>query len=68
MEGLNGHARPLDSLIHQSGYPLYNVNNLKLNRFKEIFPAPAKTDRIDARYITQLLRLSPFLNHKKEAL
>lgn len=68
MEGLNGHARPLDSLIHQSGYPLYNVNNLKLNRFKEIFPAPAKTDRIDARYIAQLLRLSPVLNHKKEAL
>ena len=54
MEGVNGHARPLDRLIQERGCPLYNMNNLKLARFKEIFPAPAKTDTIDARSIADL--------------
>jgi hypothetical protein len=49
MEGYTGYARPLDSLIRARGYRLYNINNLKLARFKEIFPGAAKTDRIDAR-------------------
>jgi hypothetical protein len=49
MEGDNGYARPLDSLVRQHGYRLYNINNLKLARFKEIFPGAAKKDRIDAR-------------------
>jgi len=30
MEGFNGYARPLDRLIQERGYTLYNVNNLKL--------------------------------------
>lgn len=34
MEGYNGYARPLDSLVRQHGYRLYNINNLKLARFK----------------------------------
>jgi hypothetical protein len=38
MEGYNGHAQPLDSLVRQRGYRLYNLNNLKFARFKEIFP------------------------------
>src|SRR5215212_7404493 len=38
MEGYNGYARPLDSMVRQRGYRLYNINNLKLARFKEIFP------------------------------
>jgi hypothetical protein len=38
MEGYNGYARPLDGLVRQRGYRLYNINNLKLARFKEIFP------------------------------
>jgi hypothetical protein len=49
MEGYNGYARPSDSLIRARGYRLYNINNLKLARFKEIFPGAAKSDRIDAR-------------------
>jgi transposase len=39
------------------GWRLYNVNNLKLARFKEIFPAPAKTDAIDARRMLELFAL-----------
>lgn len=57
MEGYNGWARPLDTLVRTHGYRLFNVNNLKLARFKEIFPAAAKTDRIDARKGLELFQL-----------
>lgn len=57
MEGYGGYARPLDSQILAQGWRLYAVNNLKFVRFKEIFPAPAKTDAIDARRMLQLLQL-----------
>jgi transposase len=50
----NGWARPLDQMILARGWRLYNVNNLKLARYKEIFPAPAKTDAIDARRMLEL--------------
>jgi hypothetical protein len=36
---------------------LFNINNLKLARFKEIFPGAAKTDRIDARKALELFQL-----------
>src|SRR5699024_6787520 len=54
MEGYNGWARPLDQQVLARGCRLYNVNNLKLARYKEIFPAPAKTDNIDARRMLEL--------------
>lgn len=57
MEGYNGYARPLDRMILGHGFRLYSVNNLKLARYKEIFPAPAKTDAIDGRKILELFRL-----------
>ena len=41
MEGYNGHARPLDSLVRARDWRLFNVNNVHLARFKEIFPAAA---------------------------
>lgn len=57
MEGYGGYARPLDSQILAQGWRLYAINNLKFARFKEIFPAPAKTDAIDARRMLQLLQV-----------
>jgi hypothetical protein len=39
----------------------YNINNLKLARFKEIFPGAAKSDRIDARKGLELFQLSDHL-------
>jgi transposase len=68
MEGYNGWARPLDGHIRRHGYQLFSVNNLKLARFKEIFPAPAKTDAIDARRILELFSLSEQLPLAKSAL
>jgi transposase len=68
MEGYNGHARPLDSMVRQRGYRLYNLNNLKFARFKEIFPGAAKSDRIDARKGLELFQLGDHLPLAKEVL
>ncbi|MCD6214394.1 MAG: IS110 family transposase [Candidatus Desulfofervidus sp.] len=68
MEGYNGYARPLDRLVREKGYQLYNVNNLKLARFKEVFPGAAKTDPIDARKIIELFHLQEHLPAAKEVL
>ena len=68
MEGYNGWARPLDGQIRRHGWCLYSVNNLKLARYKEIFPAPAKTDAIDARRILELFRLSAHVPVAKNVL
>ncbi len=61
MEGYNGHVRPLDSLVRARGWQLFNVNNMKLARFKEIFPAAAKNDRIDTRKTLELFQLRDHL-------
>ena len=68
MEGYNGYARPLDGMVRQRGYRLYNINNLKLARFKEIFPGAAKNDRIDARKGLELFQLRDHLPLAKEVL
>ena len=68
MEGFNGYARPLDTLVRGRKYRLFNVNNMKLARFKEIFPGAAKTDRIDARKCLELFQLRDILPLAKDAL
>ena len=68
MEGFNGYARPLDKLIQERGYTLCNVNNLKLARFKQIFPGAAKTDCLDARKILELFHLKDQLPMAKNVL
>ena len=68
MEGYNGWARPLDTQIQQRGYRLLNVNNLKLARYKEIFPGPAKNEQIDARKMLELFQLQRSLPLAKEVL
>lgn len=68
MEGFNGYARPLDTLVRTRDYRLFNVNNMKLARFKEIFPGAAKTDKIDARKCLELFQLRDVLPLAKDAL
>jgi len=68
MEGYNGHARPLDRLIQSKEYRLLNINNLKLARFKEIFPGAAKTDPIDSRKGLELFQLQQTLPLAKNIL
>ena len=68
MEGYNGYARPLDSLVLAQPYRLFNINNLKLARFKEIFPGAAKSDRLDARRGLELFQLRDHLPVAKDVL
>jgi transposase len=68
MEGYSGHARPLDTVVRERQWRLFNVNNLKLARFKQVFPAAAKTDRIDARSALELMQLGEHLPWAREAL
>lgn len=68
MEGYNGYARPIDTYVLDKGYRLYNVNNKKLARFKEIFPGPAKSDPIDAWKIFELFTMKDTLPMAKNAL
>ena len=68
MEGYNGHIRPLDSLVRARGWRVFNVNNLKLARFKEIFPAAAKNDRVDTRKTLELFQLRDHLPMAREVL
>ncbi|TFH06949.1 MAG: hypothetical protein E4H08_10275 [Candidatus Atribacteria bacterium] len=68
MEGYNGYARPLDRLVQEKGYRLFNVNNLKLARFKGVFPGAAKTDPIDTRKILELFRPKDQLPMAKDAI
>jgi transposase len=69
MEGLNGWARPLDQMILKLPYyELLNVNNVKLARFKEIFPGPAKTDTIDTRKSLEQIHMRNVLPLAKTVL
>lgn len=68
MEGYNGYARPLDRMIRARNYRLFNINNLKLARFKEVFPGAAKTDAIDARKGLELFQLRSHLPKAKSVL
>jgi transposase len=68
MEGYNGYARPLDGLVLGHAYRLFNINNLKLARFKEIFPSAAKSDRLDARRGLELFQLSEHVPTARDVL
>jgi len=68
MEGYNGYARPLDQQVLARGWRLFNVNNLKLARYKEIFPGPAKSDPIDTRKMLELFALREELPLAKDVL
>jgi transposase len=68
MEGWGGHARPLDQQVLARGWRLFHVNHLKLARFKEIFPGPAKSDPIDTRKRLELFSLRDELPLAKDVL
>lgn len=68
MEGYNGLARPLDTLVQANNWRLFNVNNLKLARFKEIFPGAAKNDHLDSRKTLELFQLQDHLPLAKRVL
>ncbi len=66
MEGLGGYARPLDRQIQKAGFSLLNLNNLKVNRFRQLFGVDAKSDQRDALMIAQMVRLRTSLGGNGE--
>ncbi len=66
MEGKNGYAAPFDRILLDAGFTLYNIDNLALKRFRNIFGAESKNDKRDARMLSKLVGLREQFNDKGE--
>jgi transposase len=66
MEGKNGYGSPFDRLLTENGFTLYNVDNLKLKRFKDVFGAEWRNDRRDARMLAKMLKIRDYVDKGKE--
>ncbi len=66
IEGKNGYGAPFDRILLDSGFRLYNIDNLALKRFRSIFGAESKTDKRDARMLSKLIGLRKQFNDKGE--
>ena len=67
IEGKNGYGAPFDRLLLESGFKLYNVDNLKLRRFREVFGAEWRNDRRDAKMLAKMLRLKDHTDMEEKA-
>jgi len=66
MEGKNGYGSPFDRLLIENDFRLYNVDNLKLKRFKDVFGAEWRNDRRDAKMLAKMLKLREHVDTGKE--
>ena len=66
IEGKNGYGAPLDRLLLESGFKLYNVDNLKLRRFRDVFGAEWRNDRRDAKMLAKMLKLKDHMDAEGE--
>jgi len=66
IEGKNGYGAPFDRILIESGFTLYNVDNLKLKQFRNVFGAEWRNDQRDARILAKMLRLKDYLNSENE--
>ena len=66
LEGKNGYSRPFDRILLNQGFTLYNVDNLKLKRFREAFAGEWKDDKRDALMLSKMLKLKEHINSKRE--
>ncbi len=66
LEGKNGYGAPFDRVLVESGFSLYNIDNLKLKRFRNIFGAEWKNDKRDAKMLAKLMKLKKELNGDEE--
>lgn len=55
VEGKNGYGFPFDRILIENDFTLYNVDNLMLKRFRNIFGAEWKNDRRDAKMLARLM-------------
>ncbi len=50
----------------EHGFTLYNVDNLKLRRFRDVFGAEWRNDQRDARMLAKMLKLRNYLDSDQE--
>ena len=62
IEGKNGYGAPFDRILIENGFSLYNIDNLKLRRFRDVFGAEWRNDRRDAKMLSKLMNLKPQLD------
>ncbi|MHC2995469.1 MAG: transposase [Candidatus Atribacteria bacterium] len=68
LEGKNGYSAPLDRILLDQGFTLYNVDNLKLKRFREAFAGEWRDDERDSLMLSKMLKLKEHINSERERL
>jgi len=66
LEGKNGYSAPFDRILLEQGFTLYNVDNLKLKRFRQAFAGEWRDDQRDALMLSKMLKLKEHLNSERE--
>jgi len=66
LEGKNGYSAPLDRILLYQGFTLYNVDNLKLKRFREAFAGEWRDDERDSLMLSKMLKLKDYINSERE--
>jgi len=66
IEGKNGYGAPFDRILVENRFPLYNVDNLKLRRFRDVFGAEWRNDKRDAKMLAKMLKLRDYLDAENE--
>jgi len=66
LEGKNGYSAPLDKILLNQGFTLYNVDNFKLKRFREAFAGEWRDDQRDALMLSKMLKLKEHINSPRE--
>lgn len=50
----------------KNGFKLYNVDNLKLRRFRDVFGAEWRNDKRDAKMLAKMLKLKDHVDAEEE--
>jgi len=66
LEGKNGYSAPLDRILLDQGFTLYNVDNLKLKRFRQAFAGEWRDDERDSLMLSKMLKLKDYINSERE--
>lgn len=66
IEGKNGYGSPFDRILIDRGFTLYNVDNLKLRKFREVFGAEWRNDRRDAKMLAKMVKIRDQVESDRE--
>ena len=66
LEGKNGYSAPFDRILLDQGFTLYNVDNLKLKRFRQAFAGEWRDDERDSLMLSKMLKLKDYINSERE--